>query len=607
MCGIYGAVGDGAISLPALRLLARAAQDRGSDESGYLGCFAAGYELQSSFRTSGRLLRNLSETPQGFFMGHSRLVTNGSADGQPIALPPVYVIHNGIVVNADSIWESLPYAPETGIDSEVIAALVVAALADGSDIEAAAQVVLDSCEGIVNAAIAIPSTGKFCLITNNGSLYSGSDAEGRITYFASEAHGLRSIECTSVSQVESLAVYGMPMSDQVRIKREHPRRGLDLLAGLGTSREEEALLEFPRPVLTRCTQCILPHTMPFIAFDEGGVCNYCRNYVPRNRVKPLEELMSLVTPYRSTSGPDTIVPFSGGRDSSFTLHVAVRELGLRPVAYTYDWGMVTDIGRRNISRMCAALGVEHVIVAADIARKRDNIRKNLLAWLKHPQLGMLSILTAGDKHFFKHVEAVKERMGVDLQLWGINPLEVTHFKAGFLGIPPDFVESNVYASGWSKQLRYQCLRLGAMLQSPGYFNTSLWDTLTGEYYRSIQTRRDSLHVFDFWRWDEREVDSTLAQYSWETAPDTSATWRIGDGTAAFYNYVYYTVAGFTEHDTFRSNQIREGQITRQEALSAVDEENRPRYPNLKWYLDTVGVDFASAIRVVNTMPKLFEE
>ena len=27
----------------------------------------------------------------------------------------------------------------------------------------------------------------------------------------------------------------------------------------------------------------------------------------------------------------------------------------------------------------------------------------------------------------------------------------------------------------------------------------------------------------------------------ELAPDTRTTWRIGDGTAAFYNYIYYTV------------------------------------------------------------------
>ena len=87
--------------------------------------------------------------------------------------------------------------------------------------------------------------------------------------------------------------------------------------------------------------------------------------------------------------------------------------------------------------------------------------------------------------------------------------------------------------------------------------------------------------------------------------DTKSTWRIGDGTAAFYNYIYYTVAGFTEHDTFRSNQIREGQITRKKAIELVKEENLPRYPNLQWYLDTVGLDFKEVISVVNSIPRLY--
>ena len=65
-------------------------------------------------------------------------------------------------------------------------------------------------------------------------------------------------------------------------------------------------------------------------------------------------------------------------------------------------------------------------------------------------------------------------------------------------------------------------------------------------------------------------------YDWEKAPDTSTTWRIGDGTAAFYNYVYHLVAGFSEHDTFRSNQIREGQITRVEALALIEPPEDPR-------------------------------
>jgi hypothetical protein len=171
-------------------------------------------------------------------------------------------------------------------------------------------------------------------------------------------------------------------------------------------------------------------------------------------------------------------------------------------------------------------------------------------------------------------------------------------------VPPDFLEDRVYSHGIAKQFRYQWLRLKAMLQSPSYFNSSLWDTLSGEYHRSFTRKKDYFHIFDFWRWDEHAVDDTLAQYDWEKATDTSTTWRIGDGTAAFYNYVYYKVAGFSEHDTFRSNQIREGDLSRERALELVVQENRPRYPNIRWYLDAVGLEFREVIAAVNAIPPL---
>jgi hypothetical protein len=347
--------------------------------------------------------------------------------------------------------------------------------------------------------------------------------------------------------------------------------------------------------------------MPFIKFDEQGVCNYCKNYKSRNTPKPKEELFELVKPYRRNGNElDCIVPFSGGRDSCYGLHLIVEELKMKPVTYTYDWGMVTDLGRRNISRMCSQLGVENIIVAADISLKRKNIRMNLEAWLKSPHLGMMAMLTAGDKHFFRYVEDIKKQTGINLNLWGVNPLEVTHFKTGFLGIEPDFEEKKVYSHGVMKQLRYHSKRFMAMMQSPGYFNSSLWDTLSGEYYRSFTDKKDYFHIFDYWRWDEDQVnDCLLNVYDWEKAIDTPTTWRIGDGTAAFYNYVYYTVAGFTEHDTFRSNQIREGQITRQRALELLEDENRPRYQNIRWYLDALQMDFERVIKIVNTIPKLY--
>jgi hypothetical protein len=279
---------------------------------------------------------------------------------------------------------------------------------------------------------------------------------------------------------------------------------------------------------------------------------------------------------------------------------------MKPITYTYDWGMVTDLARRNISRLCYSLGVENILVADNIEWKRENVRKNVLAWLKYPDLGMVNIFTAGDKHFFRHVENVKRQTAINLDIWSVNPLETTHFKAGFIGVKPNFLEDKVYTSGFRKQLHYQSLRFKAMLKSPGYFNRSIFDTLQGEYYRSFHKKNDYFHLFDYYVWDEDQInDVIINQYGFEKAPDTTTTWRIGDGTAAFYNYIYYTLAGFSEHDTFRSNQIREGQITRQKALDLVKLENMPRYENLSWYLQAIGLDFERVIKVINTAKKYY--
>jgi hypothetical protein len=203
------------------------------------------------------------------------------------------------------------------------------------------------------------------------------------------------------------------------------------------------------------------------------------------------------------------------------------------------------------------------------------------------------------------VETVKKQTGIQCNLWGVNPLEVTHFKAGFLGVKPDFAEKRVYMHGISKQINYQWLRFKKMVQSPRYFNSSLWDTISGEYYRSFTEKKDYFHIYDYWRWEEKETDDVLKKYDWESAPDTKTTWRIGDGTAAFYNYIYYTVAGFTEHDTFRSNQIREGDLNRTAALTMVEDENRPRYPNIKWYLEAIGMPFRETIKAIAQIQKMF--
>jgi len=607
MCGIFGQISKTKVNRKNLEIIVKHSKQRGVDSSGLIYFEDSAYTINRADFNIEKLIKKVKPYESKIVLGHSRLITNGLSDNQPVVRDNIFVIHNGIITNEDEVWDKIKVKREFKIDSELIVAVASECINNGLDISEIPNRVLSLCEGIIACALVIPGESKIILFSNNGSLYVGKIKDD--VYFASENYALVKAGCENIQQIKEQPYFiDIPASNNQLTVNDISTRQENLIPEFQINKSEEKQLEYKQLNIRRCSKCILPETMPFIRFDSDGVCNYCHNYKPRSKPKAKEELFKIVDPYRRKEGLDCIVPFSGGRDSCYSLHLIIKELELKPVTYTYDWGMVTDLARRNISRICGDLGVENIIVAADISKKRKNITMNLKAWLKSPHLGMMAMLTAGDKHFFRYVETIKKQTNIDLNLWGTNRHETTHFKAGFLGIQPDFEGDKVYTHGVLKQLKYHSYRFKAMLESPGYFNSSLWDTLSGEYHRGFAEKKDYYHVFDYWPWDESTVNNTLInEYGWETAVDTSTTWRIGDGTAGFYNYVYYTVAGFTEHDTFRSNQIREGEMTREKALSLVDNENRPRYQNIRWYLDTLGMDFEEVIKVVNSIPKLYKE
>ena len=357
--------------------------------------------------------------------------------------------------------------------------------------------------------------------------------------------------------------------------------------------------------LRRCTRCILPKTMPFIEFDEKGECNYCKSY-KKMSFKPMEELYSIADRIRKTDGgQDCIVMFSGGRDSSFLLHYVVKELHLHPLVFTYDWGMSTPLGERNAKRMCELLGVERIVIDRDKQQKRSFIAKNVKAWCRKPDLGMIPLFTAGDKAFFAEVNRLSRERGISTVFIGTNPLEKTDFKTGFCGVTPNFGAEQIHHLGKNGKRRLIGYYLKQYLTNPAYLNSSLLDTAKA-FLSFYDIKQEQIDLYHYVRWNEETVNDVLVnQYHWELDTETPTTWRIGDGTAAFYNYVYYTAAGFTENDTLRSNQIREGDITREEALRRVDAENRIRPESLKWYFDTIHVNMQKALEAAERIPKLY--
>lgn len=356
-----------------------------------------------------------------------------------------------------------------------------------------------------------------------------------------------------------------------------------------------------------CKKCILPETMPLIQFDANGICNYCHNH-QKIHYQGRDALEKELAPFRSKHGePDCIIAFSGGRDSAYGLHYLKKELGMNPIAFTYDWGMATDIARRNQARMVGKLGVEHIIVAADIDKKRRNIRKNIEAWLKRPHLGAVTLFMAGDKQCEYYVTKIARQNRIKKVIFCRgNELENEEFKWGYCGITngsPGGVLHDLSPAGKIKLLTFFAKQY---LLNPAYINISVWDTLFA-YWVAYMMPLDFTYLWHYIPWDENTIVSTLRrEYGWETEPDSTQTWRTDDGTSPFYNYIYHSIAGFTENDTFRSNQIREGLMTRDEAFRLVREENKPRPKALKWYFDAVGLDQEKVLTAIDAIPKQYD-
>ncbi|RLK03561.1 lipopolysaccharide biosynthesis protein [Ruegeria conchae] len=542
-------------------------------------------------------------------IGHARLVTNGLRafhdNNQPFDDKGFVGVHNGVIVNHSEFFA--PDLPVPELDSLAIPTRLRHHLDAGNSAEDANVATLNDLQGVVSYLMVDTVFGQIHAASNNGSLYEArlmrdGAPVGRILMSEREMLRLMEAHLASVGiqkgdvrrydpgTVDSWCV----TDDQKAIKPAATTKPVDL----------SALTDPRKAELRRCTNCLLPHTMPFIEFDDAGVCNWCRNSL-LTPLKERDELDAQLEKLRNIiDRPNCLMAVSGGRDSCYGLHVAKTELGLNPIAFTYDWGMVTDLARRNTSRVCAKLGIEHIIVSADIPRKQENIRKNIEAWLKRPELGMVPIFTAGDKQFYQHANRLQKELDVPAIIFCENGrYEKTWFKAGFAGINEG--NRRLWNLSMIEKFRYMSYYAGQFLRNPAYLNRSLLDSIEA-FISSYFLKHDYIQLFDYIPWEEETVERVLIdEYGFEVPEGCPTTWRIGDGTAPFYNFIYRTVAGFTEFDTFRSNQIRDGKITREFGAERIQIENEPRMDDLREYLATVGVNFDKAMTRILSIPRRY--
>jgi hypothetical protein len=350
--------------------------------------------------------------------------------------------------------------------------------------------------------------------------------------------------------------------------------------------------------LKRCTKCVLPETFPGIYFDSEGVCNYCNSY-EKARVLGEPALIDFLSKYRGRGKEyHCIVPFSGGRDSTYVLHQMIKKYDMRVLALTVDSGAIMPEGYRNIETVKKTLGIDHVWLKDDdhIETATRNTKLKFHAWMRKPSINtIVPVLNAGDKTMNLRIYRYAHQRGIPLVIGGNNTgnssFEQEHFKTGFMSIFPN--ERGIYSI-------LDKIRLSWNFSWEFVKNTANWhwpilkEYLDGAFvyfFESIQKPSDVIPVgfYDYIYWSERDIVATIKSIGWLGAADTTATWRVDDAAYPLIDYVYYMLTGFNEFDEYYSKLVREGQFTRKQALEKL-ETDRLRIQSMKKSLKDLGVN-----------------
>lgn len=116
-----------------------------------------------------------------------------------------------------------------------------------------------------------------------------------------------------------------------------------------------------------CIRCLLNTEIPGITIGNDGLCCVCKEYENKwgnweqQKQSKLKKLQRKLDKARSKKNIyDVLIPFSGGKDSSYVLYLCRKIFNLKCLAVTWDNGFLTDIAKLNIQNACNILNVDHL-------------------------------------------------------------------------------------------------------------------------------------------------------------------------------------------------------------------------------------------------------
>jgi len=328
-----------------------------------------------------------------------------------------------------------------------------------------------------------------------------------------------------------------------------------------------------------CTRCCMPESNEGILFDEMGICQACQSqeqkihidWVTRER-----ELRALLDRYRALGNEyDCIVPISGGKDSTFQLHVLTKVYGMKVLAVTFSHNWFSETGRFNLQNAIEKFGVDHIMFTPSRELVNKLARKSLFqigdsCWHCHSGVGAFPLQIA-----------VKYR--IPLLVWGESIADfsgrATH-RDLVLKFDRDYftrVSAKVYPEAMigngieERDLAPFKLPSIQEIEEVGVIGIHLGNYIFWDDERQME------FVRDVYGWREDKVEGTYKRYK-------SVECRM----AGVHDYTKFLKRGFGRGTDHASADIRAGLLTREEGFELARKHDTERPAALDYYLQITG-------------------
>jgi hypothetical protein len=123
-----------------------------------------------------------------------------------------------------------------------------------------------------------------------------------------------------------------------------------------------------------CKNCVLPEALPYIYFNESGICNLCIEFEQEQKLdegpKLLEtDLLKILKKNKSKGKYDVLAMCSGGKDSTSALYYMKTRYNLNPLAFMFDNGFESQDAIKNVESAAEKLDVDFMFYRSNYMKK----------------------------------------------------------------------------------------------------------------------------------------------------------------------------------------------------------------------------------------------